>query len=186
MVWMSQPVRPVPGGLDSLHACWVYQGAIRGALQRFKYSGRDYLAGSLSRYLVNRIRDTEELWECEMVVPVPLHSARRRKRDFNQSEELSRRVAGYFCWTHAPLALSRIRATPPQVGMTRAERLGNMEGAFAPGTQAGLAAGKPVLLVDDVATTGATLGAAGQALRTLGAAAVHGLVLAHGDQWVNQ
>src|SRR5262249_37544030 len=111
-----------------------------------------------------------------VLVPVPLHGARERERGFNQSVLLARALAERV---EPPLpvaldALRRTRPAPPHVGWSRAERPGNVAGAFACAPDS--VAGQRVILVDDVATSGATLTACAEAVRRAGAARVYGLV----------
>ncbi|HZF85986.1 MAG TPA: phosphoribosyltransferase family protein, partial [Burkholderiaceae bacterium] len=106
----------------------------------------------------------------------PLHVQRLRERGFNQALELARRLAPGRC---DPALLLRLRDTPSQAGLPRAQRLRNLRGAFAlePLRRAEVD-GRRVLLVDDVMTTGASLAAAAQVLREAGARQVDALVLA--------
>jgi ComF family protein len=116
----------------------------------------------------------------DVTVPVPLHPWKRLVRGFNQSEllarELSRRTA-------IPMAdaLRRTRNTATQAGLTASHRRQNVAGAFA-ARNAALVAGKRVLLIDDVMTTGVTLAAASRALRQAGALRVTVLTLARADR----
>jgi ComF family protein len=147
---------------------------LQQAIHALKYGGLRVLAPLLAELLA-------EYWQSsplavEVIVPVPLHSVRERRRGYNQSvllaEELSKRV-------HVPVcndALVRRRNTPPQVSLSRAERRQNVQRAFAVG-QAVLA-GRRVLLLDDVLTTGATLDACAAPLLEAGAHSVWALTLA--------
>ena len=110
---------------------------------------------------------------------MPLHWRRLLKRRYNQSAELARRLSRLTGRPVAPDLLLRGRATTPQDGMNRAARAANQAGAFAvnPRHAAGLA-GRSVLLVDDVLTSGATLSACADCLRAAGAARVDVLALA--------
>jgi ComF family protein len=112
----------------------------------------------------------------DVVVPVPLHERRLRERGFNQSLELARGLAGRTGIGLAATALSRLRDTVPQARLERAERLLNLKGAFAADPRQ--VAGRRVLLVDDVSTTGATLVECTAALLAAGAATVDVAVLA--------
>jgi ComF family protein len=115
-----------------------------------------------------------------VVVPVPLHWWRHWRRGYNQAETLARAVAaglGLPCW---PRCLRRIRNTPQQtLQSSPTSRQANVHGAFAPRPGYRMA-GKRVLLVDDVLTTGATASEAARALRRGGAGSVAVAVLAHG------
>jgi predicted amidophosphoribosyltransferase len=110
-------------------------------------------------------------------MPVPLHGVRRLRRGYNPAE---RRAAPLARALDLPLAapLRRARRTRPQTRLGRAERLHALDGAFTVRPAAGLPRGAHVLLVDDVATTGATLAAAATALGKAGARAVTAIVAA--------
>ena len=115
----------------------------------------------------------ELLADDPVLVPVPLHPIRLWRRRMNQAALLATAVARAHGRTPVVTALSRRRATRPQVGLTRPERARNLQGAFAvPAPAAASIAGRRVVLVDDVVTTGATVNAAARVLLRAGAAAV--------------
>lgn len=154
-----------------------YTGVMRDLVHDFKFSDWQAARALLSRLLTEAGR--ELLTDADVVVPVPLSRRRLIGRRFNQAALLAQDVANAAGLPYAPLALVRTRATPRQVGLTRAERALNVRGAFAvvPGRKAEIS-GRRVLLVDDVITTGATCGAAARALLRAGAASVDVLALA--------
>lgn len=112
-----------------------------------------------------------------LVIPVPLSKKRRHWRGFNQAEILAREFAAHFSYSLS-LELKRIKHRPAQASLNETERLKNISGAFAYAGDD--LAGRTVILIDDVATTGATLNEAALALRACGAAKIYGLVLAKG------
>jgi ComF family protein len=147
-----------------------YGSHARDALHAFKFDGRRSLAAPLGDLLAE-LGSTLPLPAVDVIVPVPLHPRRERERGFNQSWLLSRRVAA--AWQVAARAdvLTRTVATAPQTALGAAARRLNVGGAFRV-RRPELVAGRHVLLVDDIMTTGATVGACAGALREAGAATV--------------
>jgi ComF family protein len=121
----------------------------------------------------------ELLPSADLIVPVPLHRRRYFERRYNQSAELGRAIAAGAGLPFEPGAVLRVKATRRQVGLGARERQENVRAAFAvPDAARKLVAGRRVLLVDDVYTTGATAGAATSALLKAGAAGVDVLTFA--------
>jgi ComF family protein len=170
-----------PVALDSVRVATVYAGPMRKAIHALKYEDQRRLATPLGDLLAAVLAELGQ--PVDALVPVPLHTTRRRDRGFNQAELLARRCARRLDIACLPGALVRTRATPPQVGLSLAERQRNVAGAFAlasPSLAAGLA-GKRLAIVDDVTTTGSTLEAAATALRAASPASILGLALARPD-----
>ncbi len=155
----------------------IYDGTARDLVHRLKYGDRLDLARLMGRMMASAGR--EVLDEAELIVPVPLHGLRLWRRRFNQSALLARTIggiAGKPCELHA---LVRVKATRPQVGLTRAQRAANLQGAFRVADSArSRIAGRRLLLIDDVSTTGATGNAAARVLLRAGAAGVDLLTFA--------
>lgn len=152
-------------------------GPSRQLVHRLKYGDRLELAGTMGAWMA-RAGD-EILSEADVLIPVPLHRRRLAARRFNQSALLARAVSSR-CGVPASLdALIRRKATSSQVGLSRTQRQLNLQGAFAvPGERLGEVAGRAVVLVDDVLTSGATANAATRALLRGGARRVDVLVFA--------
>ena len=167
-----RPFRIVSGG--------AYQGALAIAVKRLKYSSRPDLARPLGEWLSERAR-TEGL-TADVVIPVPLHPRKLRARGYNQSALVAGPVARSLGARFSPRALVRTRDTAPQASLTREDRRGNTLGAFR-AREIKPIRGKRVLVIDDVATTGATLNAVVEALLEAGAATVTALVLARKDRF---
>ena len=156
------------------------ENLLRAVILRMKSKGGQGLADVIGRLWARTLRPRLAQHHPEVVVPVPLHWQRRWSRGFNQSEALARALAGELKIACRPWALRRTRATPLQTLSTPAQRRENVRGAFAARGVSGIA-GKTVVLVDDVMTTGATASEAARALRTLSPARIIVAVLAHGQ-----
>ena len=154
-----------------------YDDTARLLVQRLKYSDRLDLAPALGRMMARA--GSELAAECDVIVPVPLHRSRLWWRRFNQAMMLARIVGAVHDRPCEPALLARVKRTRPQVGLTRAQRGENLQGAFrVPVGERHRLKGKRVLLVDDVLTTGATANAASRALLRGGAVAVDVLAFA--------
>ncbi|MBW2732724.1 MAG: ComF family protein [Deltaproteobacteria bacterium] len=165
----AEPVVPL-GPLARLHVPYAYGGQLAEAIMTFKYHDRAEMAWPLAS-LWHPLR--AQLRGFDLVVPVPLHRQRLRRRGYNQAALLARALRlGPPVATHL---LLRKRSTPPQATLSASERRSALQGAFD--TRRPL--GGRVLLVDDVTTTGATLATCAQALLHAGAERVEGIALAH-------
>jgi ComF family protein len=166
------------GHLDRMRSAVAYDDASRGLILGFKHAGRIEAAGLFARWMAEAGR--ELLAEADYLVPVPLHRWRLLHRGFNQSGLLAKRLSRL---AGVPLAvdwLQRRHATRSQQGLNRAAREGNITSEAFAISRKGRArlAGRRILLIDDVLTTGATLGACAEALQAHGVARVDALTLA--------
>ncbi len=134
---------------------FLYGGELAVAISRFKYQGARHLAGPLGGLLEGAIGELAT--QIDTVVPVPLHPRRLRSRGYNQSALLAGRIARAGRCHFSPRALVRTVDTAAQQQLDRAGRAANVAGVFA-ARRGGELEGKRVLIVDDVMTTGATLG----------------------------
>lgn len=166
-----------PPPFDRARAAAVYDDVARRLVHSLKYRDRMELARWMGDWMVRA--GHEVLAAADVVVPVPLHRRRLWSRRYNQSALLARAVAGRAGKPLANRALARIRPTAQQVGLTADQRDRNVRGAFrVPVEHKAEVAGRRVLLVDDVYTTGATVRAATRALIRGGAVAVDVLTFA--------
>jgi ComF family protein len=154
-----------------------YEGSLRAVLHELKYRGRRRAARRLGQELLGSAAVRRLLTADAVLVPVPLHPRRRRERGFNQSELLAAELARGTGLRLAAGALVRRRDTSPQAGLSAAARRANVEGAFAVRQRARVD-GRPVVLVDDVLTTGATARGCARVLREAGASEVRVLTVA--------
>lgn len=156
----------LPPGVSAARAVGPFAGWLRGAIIAFKYDDESDRADHLAALLAERISD---LVPRALLAPVPLHPSRERQRGYNQSMLIADGVAQTLGWERiAPLR--RTRVTGQQAKLDAAARQTNVAGAFAleAGFDPARLAGETVVLVDDVLTTGATLGACAVVLASAG------------------
>jgi ComF family protein len=164
--------------LEQARAAYRAEGGVRECIHEFKYHRQFHHLRLLAGWLEEGFDRfyAAEAWDG--LVPVPLHPARRAERGFNQAEELARQLSRA---SGIPVCrgLKRVRRTETQTRLRRSERIRNQEQAFA--LKRGFdAAGRRLLIVDDVFTTGATVNACARILAQAGAARVCALTVARG------
>lgn len=154
---------------------YEYRDEMRQSVLRFKYSGRpeyaEFYARSMEVYAAEKIR----IWKPELIVPVPVHPARKRKRGYNQSALIARILASEFGLPFDEKLLIRRKRTKPQTELDRTARQENVARAFR--CNASRPVPRTVLLVDDILTTGSTLDACAGELKKAGAEKVYALCL---------
>ena len=158
---------------DALRSLTQYGGVIRECIHDLKYRNNQSLGEFFSSRMVDLIRG--EGWEADLVVPVPLSPDRQTERGYNQSALLARPIALKLGWRYQPVCLTRNRNTKSQVSLSIEERKHNVADAFTAVPE--MVAGKKVLLIDDVTTTGSTLIECVRALKRDGAKTVYCLTL---------
>lgn len=160
-----------PPPFDRLRAAVAYSEVSRHVALRLKYSGRPGLAGTLAHFMLRHLDPGGE--SGALLVPVPLHRWRIWSRGYNQAALIASALARRSGVPAALDLLRRTRATPPLRGLGRSERALAVRGAFAlaPGARDRIA-GRRIVLVDDVYTSGATASACARTLKRGGAASV--------------
>jgi ComF family protein len=154
-----------------------YDDVARTLVHALKYQDRTDLAPAMGRWMARAGR--ELLAEADVLVPVPLHWKRAWGRRYNQSGALARTIERQSGVSMSTQALQRIRPTQQQIGLSRPQRASNVQGAFKVATERqSEIAGRRVVLIDDVLTSGATLDACARALLRAKAASVDALVFA--------
>ena len=176
---MCRRCRKHPPPFELVIAPWRYGGELGAALRRMKLERVPEIGRELAPLLAPFLAAAVGAGAIDRIVPVPLHWRRMAARGFNPPHVLADEAAR-FAQLDVPvdaLTLRRTRATPSQTGLTAAARAKNVAGAFALAPRrAALVHGRRILLVDDIATTGATLAAATRTLLDGGAAGVVGFV----------
>jgi predicted amidophosphoribosyltransferase len=155
-------------GVESAAACWQWEGAARGLVLRLKLGARRDYSRPLVEGLTGLVRRVGT--SAAVVTWPPCSRADKRRRGFDHAEVLARGVAERVGLPARPL-LRRIGRASDQSGLTGAERRLNLVGTFVARPSP-----HPILLVDDVVTTGATLASCSSALRSVGAPRVEGIV----------
>jgi ComF family protein len=166
-----------PPAYSGARSFGYYSAELRSLVQGLKFNGKKNLVGLLGPLLAATFSESWDRKEIDLIVPVPLHPRRIRQRGFNQAALLAGALAAELAISYSGRALIRVRHTPPQVGLSHAGRQENVYKAFQC-TAKDRIAGKRVLLVDDVMTTGATVVSATQALLEGGALRVYVITIA--------
>jgi ComF family protein len=172
----ASPLKSLRGVLDRLWIGWVFDERMRRLVHLFKYDCRPEFGALLIREWLKVIPHREELYQTQIILPVPVHRARLRWRGFNQSERLAHSLAEKIETEMASDEAIRIINTRSQTHLNRAERWRSVSEAFRI-TDESLFRGRRVLIVDDLATSGATLHALASLLRRCHAASVSAAVL---------
>ena len=174
---VSAAALAAPPDYDRARAAAHFSGTARRLVHGFKFSDKQEVRVLLGSWLLSAAH--ELLGDAHVIVPVPLSRRRLFWRKFNQAAILSHEIGRRSGLPVSTGVLRRRRATRPQVGLTRAQRRSNVDGAFGVAKRKrALIAGQNVLLIDDVITTGATVNACARALKRAGAARVDVLAVA--------
>ena len=165
---------PLP--LERIVAPWRFGGPLASAIRRLKFTGASHVARTVAPLWAPLLAAAADN---AIVVPIPLHWRRRFHRGYDHAWLLAIHACALAGLPPPLPALRRIRASPPQSTLPAAQRAENVRGAFVVRRRlAPLLAGREVILVDDVVTTGSTLAAAARALKRAGAASITGVALA--------
>ncbi len=166
--------------LDDHIAVGIHRGSLRHAIHALKYENLPEIANILGYLLAQVIQ--QKKWHFDTLIPVPLHADRQRERGYNQAIELAQVAANYLECAILPNALYRSIATTSQVGKNFYERQQNVKDAFAVAPEyVAQLHNTHVILIDDVCTTGATLGACATALRQVGVKSIYAATVSRAD-----
>ena len=166
-----------PRSLALARSAFVFNPQLRSLVHSFKYKAREDLAGFLGGKMAAALPGFPELGPYKFTAAVPLHRSRRRDRGFNQAELLASTLAASCNLFHLEGAAGRTRNTPSQTSLSKEKRRSNMAGAFTI-VKPELVKGRNILLVDDVATTLATLEELASEFQKAGARSVAAYTLA--------
>lgn len=165
-----------PPHYDLAMSHFLYEGAIRDLIHSFKYNQQTQLRYPLALLVLEGLSGSAA-HAPHIIVPVPLHRSRLRQRGFNQAVLLGKVLSQQMSLPMLPDALVRTRPTEPQIKLSATERRLNVKGAFSV-RRADSVAGKRVLLLDDVMTTGSTMDECARELKKAGAEAVFATAIA--------
>lgn len=144
---------------------FVYRGRMKDAMYRFKYSGRREYAEFFAEEAVRCRKKWLSRVEPEVIVPVPMYAAKKRRRGYNQAEDFARALGKRIGTPVRTDLITRVRNTAPMKGLSEKERRQNMKHAFSvDGAKLRSTGAKRILLVDDIYTTGSTIDAMARAL----------------------
>lgn len=161
--------------IDVIRSVFVFEGIIRRAVHEFKYRNLRAIAVDLSQYMADYF--LEYKLAADILLPVPMHANRLRKRGYNQSDLLAELISGRLSLPVRGDLIRRVRDNKPQARTTCVEeRRSNMENTFT--CISSEVSGKDIIIIDDVCTSGATLEACAAALKMKGASNVSGFTLA--------
>ncbi len=165
---------------DAAYSFGSYEGSLQQLIHLFKYAKVESLANTLSHFMVQALPLEANF---DLVIAMPMHWRKRWERGFNQAELLAQPVARRYGFKLSK-NLRRTRYTKSQAGLSETDRRANLRGSFEVRRPEQIA-GKRMLFIDDVFTTGSTLRAAAEVLKAAGAAHVSALTLARVDRAIS-
>lgn len=158
---------------------WNHKAPVNQSIYQFKYHNQRRYGELYSQELVKNFQKEIRRWNSDVIIPVPLHRARRRKRGYNQAQILAENLGRMLCIPVDSKSLARRKKTSPQKKLGHNERKKNLKNAFA--VTPAFRPVRKVLLVDDIYTTGNTLDAAAKALKEKGVEKVYFLTISIGQ-----
>lgn len=168
---------------DSGVALLNYNEAAKHSMAAIKYKNKREYLDFYGAALVSRFRKVVWHWQADVLIPVPVHPSRRRKRGFNQAEELAKRLSRGWGIPMDNGFLIRSKRTAPQRDLNPSERLKNLQEAFCihPCYRENREVPRCVVLVDDIYTTGSTIEACSRVLRAVGVKQIHFVAICIGQ-----
>lgn len=157
---------------------WIHKMPVSSSIYAFKYKNRRVYGEVYGREMAKTFRKIIRLWEIDVIVPVPLHRKKQKKRGYNQAEILAKEIGFRVGIPVDTTLIKRKKNTVPQKEFTRKERKKNLKNAFE---VTGKVEGKRVLIIDDIYTTGSTIDAISILLKKAGAEKTYFLTISIGQ-----
>ena len=177
LVFISKTIISEDNDFDIAYALYDFSPLIKSLIHDFKYNEMINIGKFFASKAVEFIQTKQDFPKIDFVIPVPLHSVKKRARGFNQSEIISKIIAKNCDYKHLPNVLKRKKFTQTQTRLGRAERKANVSNAFVLKTPQKIE-GKNILLIDDVFTTGATVNSISNLLKNNGVSKIYILTIA--------
>ena len=153
---------------DFARSCFSYEGLIREAIQKFKFNGKVFIGLKFADIMFSRTSYFFEKRDWDLIIPVPVHINKLRKREFNQAQVLASKIAFYLGIPYLRYLLIKKINNPSQFSLKREDRIKNVKGVFDIVHPKKIKE-KKLLLIDDVMTTGATVNECAKILKRYGA-----------------
>lgn len=157
---------------------WIHKMPVSSSIYAFKYKNRRVYGEVYGREMAKMFRKIIRLWEIDVIVPVPLHRKKQKKRGYNQEEILAKEIGFRVGIPVDTTLIKRKKNTVPQKEFTRKERKKNLKNAFE---VTGKVEGKRVLIIDDIYTTGSTIDSISILLKKAGAEKTYFLTISIGQ-----
>ena len=164
---------------ESGRALWLHKPPVNYSIYQFKYHNQRQFGKYYAKIMAKRFKKTIESWKPDMIIPIPLHRRKQRKRGYNQAEIIARELGKLLKISVNDNILRRVRYTEPQKKMTQKLRKHNLKNAFK--AEGDLRKIKSVLLIDDIYTTGNTIDEAAKILMDAGVEKVFFLTVSIGQ-----
>lgn len=173
----NTPSQPYPGigDVSFIMSSFEYREPLRNAILDYKFNNHKIYAKLFAELMREYVMSYDIWQDIDFIIPVPLHKNRLRKRGYNQSELIAAYISEYTGVKLNADVVTRVRETQQQSGLSRIERVTNVEGAFGCNSDM---AGKKVVIFDDICTSGNTLRACAKPIKDAGAEHVSALTLA--------
>lgn len=153
---------------DGMICVGKYCDSLKDSLRRYKFAGKPSYYRAFGKLIALKVQNTEQLGNIDIVIPVPMHKSRQKQRGYNQAALIAGYAAGQLGIRFENNLLIKTMETRNQSLLSKAERLANLEGVFRV-VFPGKVAGRDILLVDDIITTGNTVNQCSKALKDAGA-----------------